>query len=295
MCTETSCSPDARTVTGLGRRALLGAALASPAVLLPGAGAAPPVAARGRRAPRLLVFTRTVGFRHASIETAVQTITRMGAADGFGVDATEDPTVFSRRSLAAYDAVAFVNTTGDVLEGSQRTALERFVRGGGGWAGVHSAADTEYSSDFYTELLAGGRFLAHPLQQPGLIVREDERHRSTKHLGETWLVPFEEFYSFTSSVRGRSRVLLSIDESTYLQDPNTSNLPTGPENPLPTFPGVSGVMGDHPMAWTHRVGQGRSWYTALGHEIGMYYLPQFTDHLLGGLLTVLRHGARNRR
>lgn len=295
MCTEMSCSAGNPTRTGLGRRALLGAAFATPAVLL-----APPSLARvaGTRAaslPRLLVFTRTAGFRHASIETAVQTIAGMGAANGFGVDATEDPTVFSRRSLAAYDAVAFVNTTGDVLEGSQRTALERFVRGGGGWAGVHSAADTEYSNDFYTELLAGGRFLAHPLQQPGLIVREDERHRSTKHLGETWLVPFEEFYSFTSSVRGRSRVLLSIDESTYLQDPNTSNLPTGPENPLPTFPGVSGVMGDHPMAWTHRVGRGRSWYTALGHEIGMYYLPQFTDHLLGGLLTVLRHGARNRR
>ncbi len=287
MCTETPCSTD-----GLGRRALLGAALATPAALLPGL-ATPAVA--GRREPRLLVFSRTVGFRHMSIETAVSTITSMGAANGFGVDATEDPTVFSRRSLAAYDAIAFVNTTGDVLEGTQRTALERFVRRGGGWAGVHSAADTEYSNEFYTELLAGGRFLAHPLQQPGLIVREDDRHRSTKHLRETWLVPFEEFYSFTSSVRGRSRVLLSIDESTYLQDPNTSNLPTGPENPLPTFPGLSGTMGDHPMAWTHRVGRGRSWYTALGHEIAMYYLPQFTDHLLGGLLTVLRHGIRNRR
>lgn len=290
MCTETPCS--SAPSGGLGRRALLGAALAAPAALLPGLAA--PAGALIER-PRLLVFTRTVGFRHMSIETAVSTITAMGAANGFGVDATEDPTVFSRRSLAAYDAIAFVNTTGDVLEGAQRTALERFVRRGGGWAGVHSAADTEYSNDFYTELLAGGRFLAHPLQQPGLVVREDARHRSTRHLGETWLVPFEEFYSFTSSVRGRSRVLLSIDESTYLQDPNTSNLPTGPENPLPTFPGVSGTMGDHPMAWTHRVGRGRSWYTALGHEIGMYYLPEFTDHLLGGLLTVLRHGVRNRR
>ena len=294
MCTETSCTTGGSAGTGLGRRALLGAALATPATLLAPAAVARAAGTQAASLPRLLVFTRTTGFRHASIETAVSTIQGMLAARGIGVDATEDPTVFSRRSLAAYDAVAFVNTTGDVLEGSQRTALERFVRGGGGWAGVHSAADTEYSNDFYTELLAGGRFLAHPLQQPGLIVREDERHRSTRHLGESWLVPFEEFYSFTSSVRGRSRVLLSIDESTYLQDPNTSNLPTGPENPLPTYPGVSGVMGDHPMAWTHRVGRGRSWYTALGHEIGMYYLPEFTDHLLGGLLTVLRHGVRNR-
>lgn len=207
MCTETTCSTAGPA--GVGRRALLGAALATPVALLSPA-AARAAGTKAASLPRLLVFTRTAGFRHASIETAVQTIAGMGAANGFGVDATEDPTVFSRRSLAAYDAVAFVNTTGDVLEGTQRTALERFVRGGGGWAGVHSAADTEYSNDFYTELLAGGRFLAHPLQQPGLVVREDERHRSTRHLGETWLVPFEEFYSFTSSVRGRSRVLLSI-------------------------------------------------------------------------------------
>jgi hypothetical protein len=127
------------------------------------------------------------------------------------------------------------------------------------------------------------------------MVTESATHRSTRHLPEQWLIPIEEFYSFTSSVRGRSRVLLSIDESSYLQDPNTSNLPTGPANPFPTYPGVSGVMGDHPMAWTHRVGRGRSWYTALGHEITMYYDDRFTQHLLGGLVTVLKHGRKHRR
>ena len=90
-------------------------------------------------------------------------------------------------------------------------------------------------------------------------------------------------------------MLLSIDEGSYLQDPNTSNLPTGPEQPFPVYPGVSGVMGDHPMSWTHRVGRGLSWYTALGHEITMYHDPSYTQHLLGGLLTVLRHGQRHRR
>lgn len=285
MCTESSCSTPA-----LPRRALLGAALAAPAAML----AAPAASALAER-PRLLVFTRTTGFRHASIETAVSTITALGAEHGFDVTATEDPTVFSRRGLATYDALAFVNTTGNILEGSQRTALERFVRSGGGWAGVHSAADTEYSNDFYTELLAGGRFLAHPLEQPGTIIRESATHRSTKHLAESWLIPIEEFYSFTSSVRGRSTVLLSIDEGSYMQDPNTSNLPTGPEQPFPVYPGVSGVMGDHPMSWTHRVGRGLSWYTALGHEITMYYDESYTQHLLGGLITVLKHGQRARR
>ncbi|WP_370247073.1 ThuA domain-containing protein [Nocardioides sp.] len=277
---------------GLDRRRLLagglvgGAAGAVGPLLLPGAARA-----AGAR-PRLLVFTRTTGFRHSSIPVAIATISRLGDAHGFDVVATEDPERFSTTGLARHDAVAFVNTTGDVLDARQRRALEAFVTGGGGWAGVHSAADSEYTSAFHTRLLAGGRFLCHPLEQPGVVVREAASHRSTSHLPARWLIPVEEFYSFTSSVRGRSRVLLSIDESTYLQDPNTSDLPSGPALPEGR---VSGVMGDHPMSWQHRVGRGLSWYTALGHEVTMYLDPLFRRHLLGGLRTVLAHGRVHRR
>ncbi len=217
------------------------------------------------------------------------TIEQLGAANGFEVVATEDPKVFTDRGLRDFTALAFANTTGNILNDRQRAALQRFVVGGGGWVGIHSAADTEYTSDFYTKLLAGGRFLAHPLEQPGVVVREAASHLSTQHLPERWVIPIEEFYSFTSSVRGRAKVLLSIDESTYLQDPNTSNLPTGPDNPFPSE-GVTGVMGDHPMSWQHRVGRGLSWYTALGHEFSMYVDPDFRTHLLGGLLSATRHG-----
>jgi uncharacterized protein len=272
------------------RRALLGASLATPAAGL--LGDVPALAADRRRPHRVVVFSRTAGFRHASIGTGIETVKELGATRGIRVDNTEDPAVFDEDTLRGYTAVVFLNTTGNVLDATQRRALRRFVVRGGGWAGVHSAADTEYSSSFYTRLLAGARFLCHPLQQPGVIVRESAGHRSTRHLAERWFVPFEEFYSFTSSPRGRARILLSIDESTYLQDPNTSNLPTGPDDPLPST-GVSGVMGDHPMSWTHRVGRGRSWYTALGHEVGMYADPAFRAHLLGGLVTVTRHGRRH--
>jgi type 1 glutamine amidotransferase len=86
-------------------------------------------------------------------------------------------------------------------------------------------------------------------------------------------------------------VLLSIDESTYMQDPNTSHLPS--EDYPDDYEPVSGVMGDHPMSWQHRVGEGLSWYTALGHEVNMYLDPTYRQHLLGGLLTVTRHGRRN--
>lgn len=287
------CCDTSTARAALDRRALLGASLALPAAGLLANGSAMAVDTSGQRRPhRILVFTRTTGFRHNSIGTAVETIKELGATRKIEVEATEDPAAFTHDSLRAYTALAFVNTTGNVLDASQRKALRRFVVRGGGWVGVHSAADTEYSSSFYTRLLAGSRFLCHPLQQPGTIVREAATHRSTQHLEERWLVPFEEFYSFTSSPRGRARILLSIDESSYLQDPNTSNLPTGPDNPFPS-PGVSGTMGDHPMSWTHRVGRGRSWYTALGHEISMYSNLSFRDHLLGGLVTATRHGRRH--
>lgn len=285
---------------GLSRRGLLTAGaggvlgvLGATASVTPAAAAVAPAAAAERdRRPRLLVFSRTTGFRHASIEVGVETVRQLGDEHGFAVRATEDQTVFTPRRLRRFDAVLFLNTTGNVLEPAGRRALRDFLVSGGGWAGVHSAADTEYDWPFYTRILAGARFLCHPIQQPGVIVREAARHRSTRHLDERWQLLFEEFYSFTQNPRGRARVLLSIDESSYQQDPNTSHLPTQ-DGELPE--GTTGVMGDHPMCWQHRVGDGLAWYTALGHEIGMYLDPAYRRHLAGGLLTALRHGRRRDR
>jgi uncharacterized protein len=230
----------------------------------------------------VLVYSRTEGFRHASIPVGIATIEALGDDHGFDVEATEDPAAFTDEHLARFAAVVFLNTTGDVLDDPGREAFERYVRGGGAWVGVHSAADTEYDWAFYEELLGGAYFHSHPIQQPGVLVVDDANHPSTAHLPERWLVPFEEFYSFTRNPRDRVRVLLTIDESTYLQDPNTTHLPDGPAFPE----GESGVMGDdHPMSWCHDVDAGRAWYTALGHEIHVYALPEFREHLLGGILT----------
>ncbi|HSE07863.1 MAG TPA: ThuA domain-containing protein [Nocardioidaceae bacterium] len=278
--------------SGTSRRSVLrgAGALALGAAATPVTGLSEAVAGHRRR-HRVLVYSRTGGYRHASIPLGVTTIEELGAEHGFAVEASEDPAVFSDRNLRRFTAVVFLNTTAEVMTPPGRMALRRFVLSGGGWAGVHSAADTEYDWSFYTRLLAGGRFLAHPLEQPGVMVRESARHISTRHLPERWQIPLEEFYSFTSNPRDRARVLLSIDESSYMQDPNTSHLPS--ESYPDDYEPVSGVMGDHPMSWQHRVGQGLSWYTALGHEVNMYLDESYRQHLLGGLLTVTRHGRRN--
>jgi uncharacterized protein len=230
----------------------------------------------------VLVFSRTTEFRHLSIPAGIAAIESLGREHGFEVEATEDPAAFTDDNLARFGAVVFLNTTGTVLDDPGRAAFERYVRSGGAWVGVHSAADTEYGWDFYGVLLGGAYFHSHPVQQPGVLVVEDPDHPSTDHLPDPWALPFEEFYSFTANPRGRVRVLMTIDESTYLQDPNTTHIPRGPEMPE----GESGVMGDdHPMSWCHDVGAGRAWYTALGHEPYLYALPDFRQHLADGILT----------
>jgi uncharacterized protein len=229
----------------------------------------------------VLVFTRTTDFRHLSIPDGIAAVEELGEEHGFEVEATEDPDVFTDEDLARFAAVIFLNTTGTVVEPDGKEAFERYVRGGGGWVGVHSAADTEYEWEFYGELLGGAYFHSHPVQQPGRVIVEDTEHPSTEHLGDEWLLPFEEFYSFVANPRDRVRVLLSIDEDSYEQDPNTTHIPRSPELPE----GESGVMGDHPMTWCHEVDDGHAWYTAFGHESYLYRTPEYREHLLGGILT----------
>lgn len=244
---------------------------------------------------KMLVYTRTASFRHASIPTAIQTIRDLGAANGFGVDATEDPAAFTDANLARYDVVAFVSTTGEILDDLQQAAFERWVQAGGGFVGVHSAADTEYEWPFYAQLI-GAYFRNHPVLplgnaggpgvQPGDLHVEATDHPAVAHLPSPWTVS-DEFYSFRSNPREHVRVLLTIDEDSYMQDPNTSNLPTSPSFPL----GETGTMGDHPMSWCHDNSGGRAWYTALGHSEHMYAMPEYRTHLLNGILTAARRVA----
>jgi cytochrome c len=118
--------------------------------------------ARQAAQPRVLVFSKTAGFRHSSIETGVALVKKIGAEQGFAVDATEDASAFNDANLRKYRAVVFMSTTGDVLDDVQQDALERYIQAGGGWVGVHSATDTEYDWPWYGKL-AGAWFKSHPL------------------------------------------------------------------------------------------------------------------------------------
>lgn len=146
---------------------------------------------------RVLVFSKTAGFRHDSIPEGVAAVRELGAAHGFAVDATEDAGAFTIRNLGRYDAVVFLSTTGDVLNPAQQGAFERYIKGRGAYVGVHAAADTEYDWAFYGGL-AGAYFQSHPVIQPATVDVEDHAHPATAGLGATWNRT-DEWYNYRSN------------------------------------------------------------------------------------------------
>jgi type 1 glutamine amidotransferase len=227
-------------------------------LLMGGAAAAVPQ----EQAPRILVFTKTTGFRHASIPAGLQAVRELGRRNGIGVDATEDSGAFTPANLGRYRAVVFLSTTGDVLTGPQETAFEHFIRAGGGFVGVHAAADTEDGWFWYGRLL-GARFKSHPQIQRATVKVMARRDPSTVDLPRTW-IRVDEWYNFQTSPRPLVRVLATLDETSY-------------------SPGEGAMGGDHPIAWSHEFQGGRAWYTAGGHTSESYSEPLFRSHLLGGI------------
>lgn len=209
---------------------------------------------------KVLVFSKTAGFRHDSIAAGTTAIQQLGSANNFTVTATEDAAAFSPANLAQFQAVVFLNTTGDVLDPTQQTAFENYINGGGGYVGVHAAADTEYSWPFYGNLV-GAWFASHPAIQSATEVIEDRAHAATQHLSPTW-VRTDEWYNYQTNVRSTAHVLASLNESSY----------TG-----------GGMGADHPHTWCKTVGSGRSFYTGNGHTQESYADPAFRSMLLGGI------------
>ncbi len=210
---------------------------------------------------RVLVFSRTAGFRHDSIPAGVRAVRELGAAHRYAVDATEDPTAFTARNLGRYRTVIFLNTTGDVLDGAQEAAFEGYVRAGGGFVGVHSAADTEYGWPFYGRLLSA-YFADHPAVQRATVRVVDRSHPATAPLPVAWS-RVDEWYDFRADpATTGAHVLATVDEATY----------------------TGGRMGrDHPIIWCKRVAGGRSFYTALGHTTDGYADPPFRAMLDGAI------------
>ncbi|WP_432843612.1 ThuA domain-containing protein [Dactylosporangium sp. CA-092794] len=241
-------------------RTLFAAAVIAAAAALP---ATPALAADASY--DVLVFSKTAGFRHDSIPAGIQAVRDLGAANGFTVTATEDAAAFTAANLAQYEAVVFLSTTGDVLDDTQQAAFEAYIRGGGGYVGVHAAADTEYSWPFYGQLV-GAWFASHPAIQSVNSRTEDRANPATAHLPQVW-TRTDELYNYQTNPRSSAKVLATLDESSY----------------------SGGTMGaDHPITWCKTIDSGRSFYTGFGHTQESYADANFRAELLGGI----RYAAR---
>jgi cytochrome c len=215
---------------------------------------------------RALVFSRVTNYYHDSIPAGVAAIRGLGAKHGFEVVASDDPSQFTEANLATYQVVIFNNTNstpekGALLDAGQRVAFQRYVRGGGGFVGIHSASGTERDWEWYGHLV-GAFFKVHPKIQELAVKVEDRQHPSTRGLPESW-TRTEEPYDFLINPRGRVHVLATYDPASY------EGHTMGP---------------DHPISWCHDFEGGRSWYTGMGHATSAFTdEPLFVQHLLGGI------------
>ncbi|MFH5883930.1 ThuA domain-containing protein [Halalkalibaculum sp. DA3122] len=216
--------------------------------------------------PKVLVFSKTAGYHHASIPDGIAAIQKLGAENGFEVDTTTRSATFTEENLKQYSAVIFLSTTGDVLNKYQEADFERYIQAGGGYVGIHAAADTEYQWGWYGDMV-GGYFLdhpgindPHPNVQEGTLTVEDATHPSTEFLPDPW-TRTDEWYSY-KEFNDEVNVLLTLDEESYQGGAD---------------------MGYHPIAWYHDYDGGRAYYTGLGHTSESFTEDLYLRHILAGI------------
>jgi uncharacterized protein len=228
--------------------------------------------------PAILIFSKTNGFRdNAQIEAANFALEKLVHDKGWSVYSTENAAVFNPQQLRQFKAVVWNSVSGDVLTPVQRAAFKSWLEQGGGYVGLHGAGgDFSYAWKWYVDDLIGTQFIGHTLSphiQRGRLLVEDKTHPATRNLGAEW-IRNDEWYSFDKSPRAKGyRILVTIDEASYL-----------PQEKFPFFPAKDIHMGkDHPMVWAHCVGNGRVFYSALGHQDSAYSEAKHLEMIAGAI------------
>jgi cytochrome c len=214
-------------------------------------------ACKEKRKPSVLVFSKTAGYRHESIGPGKLALIKLGEKNGFHVDTTEDASAFTEENLKKYSAVIFLSTTQNVLNTVQQADFKRFIEAGGGYVGIHAAADTEYEWPWYGKLV-GAYFKSHPQIQEAKLKKV--RAFGPDVLPDVW-VRTDEWYNY-KKISKDINVIYSLDESSYKGGQNGS---------------------DHPIAWYHEFEGGRAFYTGLGHTNESYTDSLFLEHVLEGI------------
>lgn len=216
----------------------------------------------------VLLYTKNgKGFVHDNIPNSIEAIQALADQNGFKLDVSEDPGVFTDDNLKKYNAIIFSNTNNDVFDtDAQRVAFMRYIQAGGGFVGIHSASGTERKWKWFKQCLGGTFFFHEPYKKFDVVIL-DRTHPSLAHLPERWSKEDECYYLREMNVN--LTVLAVNDMSVFLDKEN-------PRRPH-TFGNV------FPSVWCQEFDGGRQWYTSLGHNKEDYKKPEFRQHILGGL------------
>lgn len=236
---------------------------------------------------RLLVFTLTRGFRHESIPAGVAAMRALAEKTrAFEVEHSEDPAMFEPSSLAQFDAVCLLNTTGELFlapdydklppeqqaaalqrDELRKEALRDFVEGGKGLVGIHAATDTLYQWEWFGSAI-GGYFDGHPWHEQVGVKVEEPSHPVNAACSDGDFTIVDEIYQIKSPyARDKLRVLLSLDCSKTDMKKD----------------GVHRTDGDFAISWVRMQARGRVYYCSLGHRDEIYWNPKVLRHYLAGI------------
>ena len=219
---------------------------------------------------KALLVTTTRGWHHESIHAGVLAIQQLGVKNFFQVDLLEDNNGFTDKTLANYQVVIFLNTTGDIFNDEEQKVMGRFIRSGKGYMGIHAAADTEYDWAWYTQLV-GRMFHIHPAIQSARLNVLDASFPGLEGFANNkqWT---DEWYEFGPDKVEGLHTILSIDETSY-----NPNVQWGAK--------IGKGMGKlHPIAWYHEFDGGRAFYTNLGHMPTDFSDPTYLSHIAAGII-----------
>ena len=246
--------------------------------------ALPETAPAKPKLPRnILIFSKTAGFRHSSIEVGTRAITLLGDKTGaFTVTATEDESAIEPAKLAKFDAVFMLNTTGncfrpksgskgeqDKREEELKKSLVDFVSGGKGLIGVHSATDTYAGWKEYNQMM-GGAFVSHPWHQKVPVKNLDPKNPVNAAFGGKDFEIADEIYMFRddTALPTDRRFLLALDLEKMKKDDAAKG---------------KRANGTYPISWVATYGKGRTFYCSLGHREEIFWNPEILKHYLAGI------------
>ncbi len=224
--------------------------------------------------PAILLFEKINGYRDGpSVEAASKALKTMAAEHGWALVQTENGAVMTPELLSHFDLVIWNNISGDVLTLTQRQAFIDYIRAGGGFLGIHgSGGDPMYLWDWYVDELIGARFIGHT-KSPQFQDATVNIHENRTGIGKGMPAGFsmnDEWYSFAPNPGDSgAAIIATLDESTYTPG---------------DFHGRDLRMGNHPIAWAHCLGKGRSFYSAIGHRPETYSDPHYVELLYQAIL-----------